>query len=422
MHLYKIIFSILLNFLTGNRKSAYYIPDLIDDVFRVCKDFPLWTSVMQSIFKSPSKIASSAVVECSFNELKNQILRFDIKPMAVDKFVISHLKNIESNAKLFHSAQQRNISSQQYVKNSHDVDKSKLSDRSDYSSSDTDDLLKSNDESEENVETDNSFNNYENWKGKGNDDLIIPHKNKKPRLTKYMDPVPEIDRILLNRKTRSSKNNLLKNGNIQTPLTISKKRFLLQNTCPFDSITVLIAIAYNENEKYKNYLNNSTNDLLKFCKKLATEPVSRNTYISRLSLLRKIFQEDTGITDISLIDARCNVNFIATSFLKESPSAEEHRQCTNKKCTNSKNISSPTIILHTKQHDLTLLEDSLKLYVVGKSTNCMDTKCKGILEVSRTLQDHIFIETDVFTETKNYILTDIPLHLNINNERYEINY
>lgn len=405
MHLYKIIFSILLNFLTGNRKSAYYIPDLIDDVFRVCKNFPLWTSVMQPIFKSPYKIASSAVVECSFNELKNQILRFDIKPMAVDKFVISHLKNIESSAKLFHSAQQRNISSQQYVKNSHDVDKSKLSDRSDYSSSDTD-LLKSNDESEKNVETDYFFNNYENWKGKGNDDLIIPHKNKKPRLTKYMDPVPEIDRILLNRITQSSKNNLLKNGNIQTPLTISKKRFLLQNTCPFDSITVLIAIAYNENEKYKNYLNNSTNDLLKFCKKLATEPVSRNTYISRLSLLRNIFQEDTGITDISLIDARCNVNFIATSFLKESPSAEEHRQCTNKKCTNSKNISSPTIILHTKQHDLALLEDSLnclKLYVVGKSTNCMDTKSKGIFRsIQNTTRPYIHRKRRIYRNKELY--------------------
>lgn len=236
-----------------------------------------------------------------------------------------------------------------------------------------------------------------------------------------MDSVPEIDRILLNRTTRSSKNNLLQNGNIQTPLIMSKKRYLLQNTCPFDSITVLIAIAYNDNEKYKNYLDNSTNDLLKFCTKLATEPVSKNTYISRLSLLRKIFQEDTGITDISLIDARCNVNFIATSFLKESPSAEEYRQCSNKKCKNSKKISSSTIILDRKQNDLTRLEDSIKLYVIGRSSDCMDTKCHGILEVFRTLQHHIFIETDLFTETKEYMLMDIPVRLNLINERFGLN-
>lgn len=193
---------------------------------------------MQPFFKSPHKVASSAVVECSFNELKNQILRFDVKPMAVDKFVISHLKNIESNSKLFHSTQQRNIITQQHVNESSDVENTVLSDRIDYSSSETIDSLRSNDESDENVETDNSYNNYENWKGKGNDDLIVSNKikkiSKKPRLTKYMDSVPEIDRILLNRTTRSSKNNLLKNGNIQTPIIISKKRFLLQNTCPFD--------------------------------------------------------------------------------------------------------------------------------------------------------------------------------------------
>jgi len=61
------------------------------------------------------------------------------------------------------------------------------------------------------------------------------------------------------------------------------------------------------------------------------------------------------------------------------------------------------------RHDLTRLEDSIKLYVIGKSTGCMDSKCMGTLEVSRTLQDHIFIETDVFTETKDFMLKDIPV-------------
>jgi len=211
---------------------------------------------MQTFFKSPHKVALSAGVECSFNELKNQILRFDVKPMAVDKFVIIHLQNIESIANLFHSTQQRSIFSQQNFIESHDVENTELSDRTDYTSSEIIDLLRSNYESDENFETDNSYDDYENCKGKGNYDLIISNNgkkiNKKPRLTNYMDSVPEIDRILLNRTTRSSKNNLLQNGNIQTPLIVSKKRFLLQNTCPFDSITVLIAIVYNDNEKYKN--------------------------------------------------------------------------------------------------------------------------------------------------------------------------
>lgn len=71
---------------------------------------------MRPIFKSPHKIATSAVVECSFNELKNKILRFDVKPMTVDRFVVSHLKSIESDAILFSSKQQRNSFSKKNLK------------------------------------------------------------------------------------------------------------------------------------------------------------------------------------------------------------------------------------------------------------------------------------------------------------------
>lgn len=90
---------------SGNRISAYFLPELTKDVLRVCKDFPLWSSVMKSSFGSPYKIASSASVECDFKELKTQILRFDVRPMAVDKFVVTHLKSIDSNTKLFRSKQ-----------------------------------------------------------------------------------------------------------------------------------------------------------------------------------------------------------------------------------------------------------------------------------------------------------------------------
>jgi len=54
----------------GNRMSAYFLPELAKDVKRICKYFPLWTAVMQPIFNSPFKIATSAPVESDFNELK----------------------------------------------------------------------------------------------------------------------------------------------------------------------------------------------------------------------------------------------------------------------------------------------------------------------------------------------------------------
>jgi len=89
----------------GDRLSAYYLPGLSNDIIRMSKYFPLWTNVMQIFFHSPYKIASSASVESDFSELKNKILRFDTKPMTVDRFIAKHLQSIDSNTKLFRSSQ-----------------------------------------------------------------------------------------------------------------------------------------------------------------------------------------------------------------------------------------------------------------------------------------------------------------------------
>jgi len=62
---------------------------------------------MKTIFDSPFLIATSAPVESSFNELKNQILRFDRRPMSVDRFVIKHINSINGDTKIFRSEQIR---------------------------------------------------------------------------------------------------------------------------------------------------------------------------------------------------------------------------------------------------------------------------------------------------------------------------
>lgn len=49
-----------------------------------------------------------------------------------------------------------------------------------------------------------------------------------------MEQMTGKERILSNRKTRSIINIVLTNGNMTTPIVINKKRFLMQNTCPFD--------------------------------------------------------------------------------------------------------------------------------------------------------------------------------------------
>jgi len=90
-----------------------------------------------------------------------------------------------------------------------------------------------------------------------------------------MDVVPEIEHILTQKTTRSNLNSLLINRNITTPLKISKQRYLLHNTCPFDSITVIITMAYIDNNQYKQFINTEQNELLQFCIDLAIHGSSK---------------------------------------------------------------------------------------------------------------------------------------------------
>lgn len=60
---------------------------------------------MCSIFKSPYTNALSASVEGDFALLKNNILKHKTIPMAVDRFLVTHVMSIESSMKIARSCQ-----------------------------------------------------------------------------------------------------------------------------------------------------------------------------------------------------------------------------------------------------------------------------------------------------------------------------
>jgi hypothetical protein len=82
------------------------------------------------------------------------------------------------------------------------------------------------------ISDDDTFNAEECWRGLKNirTGPLINSKEKKihmpstpkKRRTKYLEPCPELDRLLMNKAhTRSTKNTLLKNGNLTTPCSLA---------------------------------------------------------------------------------------------------------------------------------------------------------------------------------------------------------
>jgi hypothetical protein len=230
---------------------------------RLCKEFPLWTSIMQNHFQSSFSIATSASVEGDFKQLKCTILCHERKPMTADRFVIHHLNSIDSNSKLFRSSQLRNAAhikqiSEKFNKpnicnTSSDLPKnpltkmaidesylniinedvetkdktllnsiecdasdSAISFRSSLSSiSFNSDVIISKQLNKSNTPLD-TLNENENWRGLGKEIHVIDTINDKPkrsRLTKYMQSNKNIENVLNRCNMRSSLNTLLINGN-----------------------------------------------------------------------------------------------------------------------------------------------------------------------------------------------------------------
>jgi len=264
-----------------------------------------------------------------------------------------------------------------------------------------------------------SLDATENWRGQGNDNQltskIINISLKKKRSTKYMQSTPEIDRILNTRVIRSTAESLLINGN-STTVKIGKYKYLIHNTCPFDSVSVIITMAYIDNPLYKQFINESKNSFFKFCKYLAINGTLKKSYCDRGTLLKTIFTENTGITDIKLINSECNVIFIVTSLLKNEPSAKEYISCSNVNCVNyTKIISCPSIIISLTD-GFKSLESSLNKYTYSNEYEC--TVCNEVITSFRHLQNHLFIETDVYSGQSKFTLDNFPVNININDTRY----
>jgi len=189
-----------------------------------------------------------------------------------------------------------------------------------------------------------------------------------------------------------------------------KKRYLVQNTCPFDTPSVLVATAYTDILSYQHFVDKSNNCFLNFCKTIAVKGTSRSIYKQRVIMLAKIFDVDSGVTDIN---ARCNVNYIITKYLIDEPSAHETKNCLN--CAIKKIFQNATVIMKIPNGFKTI-EERLKNYV-----NCINSDCsdftKGVMETSRELNSHLFIETDSYSEFTSYALNEYPEKVNVHKNK-----
>jgi len=399
---------------------------------------------MSEYFKSPYSTATSASVEGDFSELKNKILRHDFKPMTADRFVITHLNNLKSSMTIARSEQLFPKSPKKELDDNYEYTKRiKINWERRSSSCSLDSMNNTiqpdswmdfdDDQNMKFIEFDDNIDDHnlicnkmspystsssrscdsidtlkeeESWMGLKNITNGPFEKNKKKitRPTKYTKPCQDIDRILNSSRMRSHKKTILLNGNISNQCKIKKDVYMVTNTCAFDAIAVAIAVAYNDNNSYKQYINDCENLFLQFSKDLAIQGPNKIIYRRRVDLLLMHFNKSEIYPKVQTINCECNVTKIIQSYLKDEPSATECISCN--KCGYITR-PSPTIILPSNS-DIIQLQTLLNAYTENRDSKC--SKCGDIKISSRVLGEHIFIETDFFTTPIQ--LQHIPKKLN----------
>lgn len=83
------------NIIEGDRDNFQYLPSLVDELLHLMRLYPLCSAIMNQFYKnSNSSTASSAIVESTFNNIKNRISTNLDLPLRLDNFVLKHIDHI----------------------------------------------------------------------------------------------------------------------------------------------------------------------------------------------------------------------------------------------------------------------------------------------------------------------------------------
>lgn len=328
--------------------NPYYVPQLSQKLKTFLPYFPLYSGIMIPIFGCGQINASSSSVESEMKDIKHILLKNKERPMRADKFVTTHLRSFAGRSLLAMSSHDSLLS----AKNNESVTKNEV-----ISSpiDETEPIIPTIRESNlpgdisnspitlnqsKKFETDSNsptnigvefYSEESNIISGDTNELNLQHnwRNKNTTQTNkrktYLDNCPDWD-ISHTGKTRIGVANL-QNGSLCSFLTIDKKRVVIINTCGFDSIASIIACACS-NEYYKNSIETSDTNIMRFVECFLKNGCSQNTYKLRAEILMGVNNFKTQIDKNNItIDCLSSIGNVAQYVFTNNPSYIEIKNC-----------------------------------------------------------------------------------------------
>lgn len=442
-----------------DRYNVFYCPEIVNSLVKLTKHFPIWTAIMTTYFLLSSNIATSCRCEAYFKELKHSDLGSNYEPMRADKFVIRHIKSIESLCKLEHAAIKRvneKIALQQnelkLVKNKkvYSGELDEITDDDDYTfllqaqenwkglafsarkkrckqkvktsthnkvsrdfvssnivSQDLTSAIARENDIKDDTNKDNVCTNVKTQNSKVTDVKQSPlNKNNKER-GKYLKPCPNVN-LTYNRPLRKRKDEILKNGNNCNLILLNGERIYVKNTCAFDSLVEVLTTSYCNYSIFKNWIdNNSEHIFFSFITKYATEGVNNSINQERGAILCTIFDIRNNI-----VECTTNPNWLLTKLITDFCSVEENKMCNKcgvhlRKMFTIDFCATDITNLDFQQNFLTFISQFFNTQTVICKT------CQSTAEITRKPNSYLFIDTELFFQLNEDKYPDGTLLSNI---------
>ncbi|KAJ8880563.1 hypothetical protein PR048_017033 [Dryococelus australis] len=201
----------------------------------------------------------------------------------------------------------------------------------------------------------------ENWRGRAS----LP--SKKIQCHSYLEPSSGFEETGLSTPLRALTVVLLKNGNRVSSLkaiSLCGQKFILTNTCSFDSLVQILATSNTDSVHYKDFVQNNNNiSILKVIESLAGNNITSGTYRQRNEVLHPICESSILSTNLTQVNLTSTSKSMASRLLADFPSVTETFKCTNTKCVTRNSILRPVISIAIEIQSLNNLEACINQFL-----------------------------------------------------------
>lgn len=377
---------------SGNAGSfnAFYAPQYRKYLTRTFVRMPLWSNIMIRNFGSRNDCATSSQVESIFKDIKRNLC---FKKRRVDLFLKRHIKYLSGEMKLVLANQE--VSTKRRLEKSASLENivTDFTDRNDGK-------LLEHSQSTEDVH-DSEHIEFENWRNKGKTKMNNTDKNPRRAAQSILSKV--------DLAVSHSDIPLLQNGQ-------STKNIISENTCAFDSIYVVYAVAAADyNCLYvKNAPASKFSEFLSQVMQSFTVKERKIAYVLRNQIFESIFSDKyygksgnlTKNNKITHIDCHTGIAAFFSQLVRDGneqiASSTLNAHCDV--CEQMRTITRPLVPLSTNVNEKVPLTSIQSLIADKRPIHCQ--MCHEAMRIEMKLNDVIAFEVEP-TRNENTMLQNI---------------